>query len=541
MASGAIKVASGILASRMFGFVRELVTAALFGATGFADVWRFLMRAPNILQNLLGEQTLSAALIPVYSRFVARDDGDGARRVAGVVLGLAGLAALVLATAGVLLAAPFVTLVAPGLLIDGGAAAGGAASGAADVDRFALAVRGVRWMFPAIGILVLSAWALAILNSHRRFLLSYSAPVLWNVAIIAALIGAARGVFGRPLDGAELVIAGAVGVLVGAGLQFLAQLPGVLASAGRIVPGFDWRLPGVGEVGRALGPLIAGRGVVQISAYVDMFLASFLAFGAMAVLGYAQVLFLLPVSLLGLSMAAAELPDLSRRLGEASVDALAPQIRNALRRTAVLAVPSAVGFTLLGLPVVSLAYERGEFTREASTLTWLVLAAYSLGLLAAIASRQLQNAFIAAGRTATPARIAALRVAVAAGVGVPLMLALDRLPVPGFSNGVLRLGALGLAVGSGLAAWVELAALRRALGRLRLQGLLPVGLWLRCLTLALIAGGIALGVWSAPIAWPADWLRHATALGCYAGLYLTGAWFLHRDELVAWLRSEVDD
>lgn len=536
MASGAIKVASGILASRVFGFVRELVTAALLGATGYADVWRFLMRAPNILQNLLGEQTLSAALIPVYSRFIARDDATGARRVAGTVLGLAALAAIVLAAAGVLLAAPFVALVAPGLLVDGG---GVDASGG--VDRFALAVRGVRWMFPAIGILVLSAWALAILNSHRRFLLSYSAPVLWNVAIIAALIGAARGIFGRPLDGAELVIAGAVGVLVGAGLQFLVQLPGVLASAGRIAPSLNWRVSGVGEVGRALGPLIAGRGVVQISAYLDMFLASFLAFGAMAVLGYAQVLFLLPVALLGMSTAAAELPDLAQRLGEVSLDGLAPQIRGALERTAVLAVPAAVGFVLLGLPVVMLAYERGRFTHEASTLTWLVLAAYSLGLVPAIASRQLQNAFIAAGRTATPARIAALRVTIAALVGVPLMLALDRQEVPGFEAGALRLGALGLAVGSGLAAWVELAALRRALRRLGVARLLPVGLWLRCLTLAVVAALVASALWASSIAWPSAWLRPAASLGCYAALYLTGAWFLHRDQLVAWLRSEVDD
>lgn len=536
MASGAIKVASGILASRVFGFVRELVTAALLGATGYADVWRFLMRAPNILQNLLGEQTLSAALIPVYSRFVARDDEVGARRVAGAMLGLAAAVAIVLAVAGVLLAVPFVTLVAPGLLVDGGAA-----GGAAEVDRFALAVRGVRWMFPAIGVLVLSAWALAILNSHRRFLLSYSAPVLWNLAIIGALIGGARGLFGRPLTGSELVIAGAMGVVVGAALQFSVQLPGVAASAGRIVPSLDWRTPGVREVGRALGPLIAGRGVVQLSAYLDMFLASFLAFGAMAVLGYAQVLFLLPVSLLGMSTAAAELPDLSQRLGERSIDSLAPRIQQALRRTAVLAVPSAVGFTLLGLPVVSLAYERGAFTREASTLTWLVLAAYSLGLVPAIASRQLQNAFIAAGRTGTPARIAALRVTIAAAVGVPLMLVLDRFPVPGFDLGELRLGALGLAGGSGVAAWIELAALRRALARLGLSGLLPIGLWLRYLGLAVVAVVAAGGLWTASIDWPAPWLRHAVALGCYAGFYLAGAWFLYRGELVAWLRSEVDD
>lgn len=528
--TGAIKVASGILASRVFGFVRELVTAALLGATGAADVWRFLMRAPNILQNLLGEQTLSAALIPVYSRFLAADDRESARRVAGAVLGLVALAALVLAVAGVVLAVPFVALVAPGLI-------GDAAEAPDAVNRFALAVRGVRWMFPAIAVLVLSAWALAILNSHRRFLLSYSAPVLWNLAIIAALLGTARGIFGRPLAGSELVIAGAVGVVIGSAAQFLVQLPGVMASAGRIVPSWNWRTPGVDQVAGALGPLIAGRGVVQLSAYIDQFLASFLAVGAMAVLGYAQVLFLLPVSLLGMSMAAAELPDLSRRLREGTVEVLGPRIRRALAQTGVLAVPAAVGFVVLGLPVVTLAYQRGSFTAEASMLTWWVLAAYAAGLVPAIASRQLQNAFIAAGRTKTPARIAALRVTVSALVGIPSMLVLDQSGVPGFDGGALRLGALGLAVGSGLAAWVEIAVLRRSLARLGVSRLLPVRLWLRCLGLALVAAISAGALWGLFAAWPAQWLRHLASLGCYAGLYLTGAWFVQRDELVAWVRS----
>ena len=531
MASGAIKVATGIFASRILGFLRELVTAALLGATGYADVWRFLMRAPNILQNLLGEQTLSAALIPVYSRFVAAGESGKGRRLAGAVLGFAGLAALVLAVAGIILAVPFVAVVAPGLVGDAARADGAA------VDRFALAVAGVRWMFPAIGILVLSAWALAILNSHRRFLVSYTAPVFWNLAIIVALLGAARGLFGRPLSGSELVLAGAVGVLIGSALQFLVQLPGVKSSAGAIKPNWNRSTAGLGDVTRALGPLIAGRGVVQISAYLDVFLASFLTVGAMAVLGYAQVLFLLPISLLGMSMAAAELPELSQRLGTGAIDDLAPRIRYALRQTAVLAIPAAVGFVALGLPVVTLAYERGSFTAETSTVTWLALAAYSVGLVPAIASRQLQNAFIAAGQTATPARIAALRVGVAALLGVPLMLYLDRLTVPGFESGVLRMGAVGLAIGSGIAAWVEIVALRRSLARLDVSRLLPVGLWLRCLAMALVAATVALAVrlWMPPTLWP--WSREAVALGCYAVAYVTGAWFLQRDELVAWLRS----
>ena len=158
------------------------------------------------------------------------------------------------------------------------------------------------------GILVLSAWALGVLNSHRYFFVSYFAPVLWNVAIIGTMI-----FFGGRLDDWSLVIALAWGAVVGGILQFGIQLPWVLRLDREIRVRWRPRLEGVKETVRNAGPAITGRGVVQLSGWLDLFLASFLFAGAVAVLGYAQILYMLPISLFGMSVAAAELAGLARR------------------------------------------------------------------------------------------------------------------------------------------------------------------------------------------------------------------------------------
>ncbi|HEX9670266.1 MAG TPA: lipid II flippase MurJ, partial [Thermoanaerobaculia bacterium] len=230
----AARVAVGIFLSRLVGFLRERGLAYFFGVGPHADVFRAALRAPNALQNLLGEGTLSAAFIPIYSRFLAAGEREDARRFAGAILGLlvalAGAAALL----GVLLARPLVAVLAAGFLAD----APRVAAGELAVDRYELTVRAVRILFPMTALLVLSAWALGILNSHRRFFLSYAAPVVWNAATLAALLaaGAALAPGGLRAAGAGLpaplldrvLVAACWGALAGGLLQFLLQLPLVL-------------------------------------------------------------------------------------------------------------------------------------------------------------------------------------------------------------------------------------------------------------------------------------------------------------------------
>ncbi len=178
---------AGILLSRLAGLVRERVIAAHLG-TGFAvDAFRAALRIPNLLQNLLGEGVLSASFIPVYARLLAEGEEEEAGRVAGAIAGLLTAASALLVVVGVVFARPLTTVLAGGFT----------------GERFELTVTLVRILTPGIGLLVLSAWCLGVLNSHRRFFLSYVAPVLWNAAQIAVLVAAAA----RGFDVSSLAVA----------------------------------------------------------------------------------------------------------------------------------------------------------------------------------------------------------------------------------------------------------------------------------------------------------------------------------------------
>ena len=219
----------------------------------------------------------------------------------------------------------------------------------------------------------------------------------------------------------------------------------------------DRSVSGVGEAVRNFVPVVTARGVVNIGSLLDVFVAAILAEGAVAALGWAQTLYLLPISLFGMSIAASELPELSRQR-KAPVSDLAPQISAALQRIHFLLLPSMAAFLLLGDLFIGGLYQRGEFLPTDTPVVYAVLAAYALGLLASSGSRVLSSAFYAMRDTRTPARIAYLRVVVSLAVGISLMFPLDR-----FTSGELHYGATGLALGASVAAWLEYILLRRRL------------------------------------------------------------------------------
>jgi putative peptidoglycan lipid II flippase len=456
-------IGAGILTSRLLGLLRDRTLAYFFGVGALADVFATALRGPNVLQNLLGEQALSAAFIPVYSRYVEDGRTADARRLAGGILGLLLAATAALTLLGVVLARPLVTILVPGYLGDAAAVAAGEAA----VDRFELAVVAVRLLFPMAGFTVLAAWCLGILNSHRRFFLPYFAPAAWNAAIITAFVLAGVVLGWR---GERLLVAGCVGALVGGVLQFSIQLPSALRLAGAPPLSLSPRAPGVRRVLANAGPVLAGRGVVQLSSWVDQFLASFLAVGALGALNWAQRLYSLPVGLFGVAVAAAELPELSR-LDADSDREVSSRLERAWRQMLFLTVPSLAAFVVFGHLVVGAVYRTGAFGRADNWLVYLVLVGYSAGLLATVSSRLLQNAFFALGDTRTPARVALVRLIVSACAGTALMLWLDQrllTALPGLASlggSDLRLGALGLAIAAGGASWLELALLGHALGR----------------------------------------------------------------------------
>ena len=459
-------VAAGIFLSRIAGLVRERAMGHFLGTGMAVEAFRAALRIPNLLQNLLGEGVLSASFIPVYARLLSEGREEEAGRVAGAVAGLLTALSGVLVVVGVVFARPLTQLLAAGFT----------------GQKLELTVTLVRIITPGVGFLVLSAWCLGVLNSHRRFFLSYVAPVLWNGVMIAVLVGfGLRGLAAQPLATAL-----AWGALAGGAAQLAVQVPGVArVLRGTLRPSLRTDLPGVRQVLRAFGPVVAGRGVVQVAAYVDLFLASFLATGAVAALTYAQVLYTLPISLFGMAVAAAELPDLSQA-DQADRDATVRRLQAGLARIAFFVVPTTAAYLVLGDLVVGLLYQSGRFGPDAALQVAIVLAAYSVGLLATTSGRLLQSALYGMRETRLPALFSVVRVTLAAALGLVLMAQLDQVAVTaaglevvgdlpatslasdalrGADRNALRLGAAGLALGSGLAGWVEYWLLRAALGR----------------------------------------------------------------------------
>lgn len=436
---GARLIAAGILLSRIFGLVRQRVSAHFLGTSLAADALAAAFRIPNFLQNLFGEGVLSASFIPVYARLLADGKREEAGRVAGAVFALLALVTSVIVLVGVLAAPWLVAVLTPGF----------------DVGTQALTTRLVRIMFPGVGVLVLSAWCLGVLNSHGRFFLSYVSPVLWNLAIIVALV-----VYGTVQTSEQLVVTVAWASVVGSLLQFGIQLPSVWRLEGALRFSLRVREPGVRTVLGSFAAVFAGRGVVQISGFVDAFIASLIGPGALATLAYSQAISMLPVSLFGLSVSAAELPAMSGERGSAEevAAALRARLDRGLGRIAYFVIPSAAAFLLIGGVLAGGLYQGGAFNADDAQWVWTALAGAAVGLLAGTMGRLYASASYAMGDARTPLKFALVRVALGGALGWSAALLLP--PALGIDA---RWGVAFLTASSGLAAWVEFALLRGAL------------------------------------------------------------------------------
>jgi putative peptidoglycan lipid II flippase len=234
----------------------------------------------------------------------------------------------------------------------------------------------------------------------------------------------------------------------------------------------------VRQVLNSFFPVFVSRGVVQISAFVDAFLASFLGQGAVVALNYAQSLYTLPVSLFGMSVSAAELPAMSKALGTAGVvaETLRHRLDQGLQRISFFIVPSAVAFLALGDVIAAVLYQTGKFTHDDAIYVWTILAGSSLGLLASTLGRLYSSTYYALQDTRTPLLFAVLRVGLGSVLGYFFSI-----HAPGFLGVDSRLGAAGITVASGLAGWVEFVLLRNSLnqriGRTGLPLIYSAKLW----------------------------------------------------------------
>ena len=491
----ALLVAAGILLSRIAGLIRQRVLGYYLATSPAADAYTAALRIPNFLQNLLGEGVLSASFIPVYAALRGRGEEGKARQVAGAVAGLLTLLTGALALIGVAATPWLLDLIAPGF------------SG----STRALAIVLVRIFFPGISLLVLSAFCIGVLNSHHRFFLSYAAPVVWSAAIIAALILGAHA--GPPGDQARIAVWAAWGAVAGGALQLLVQLPSVLGLLGK-----GTRLSlgrgdsQVAEVVRNFFPVVAGRGVVQLSAYVDMLIASWMPIGTVAAFGYAQTIYLLPVSLFGMAVSAAALPSMS---ATADVrEKLHAQTEAGLRTIAFPVVPTVAAFLALGDVICAALFQTGKFSASDVQYVWWFLIGSTVGLLAATLARLYSSAFYALRDTRTPLRYATVRVLLTAALGVFSALWLPRL-----LHIDPHYGALGLTGSAGLAGWIEFALLRRGVGSRIGPCHLPKGLLPRLWASAIAAAAVGFAVKLAlPSLHPIP--RAVVVLGLFGATYL---------------------
>ena len=452
----------------MLGYVRERVFAHYFGNDSIpADAFRAALRIPNTIRNLLSEGTLAGSFIPVYAALNERQDKGTARALAGAILGLLVLASGVLALLGIALAPAITTLIAQGF----------------DEPRRQLTITLVRILFPMAGLMVISAWCLGILNTHRRFFLPYAAPALWNIAGIVAMLAAGTWFANRALSlDAQLhriALALAWGTVAGSVLQIAVQLPACWTLLHGIALRLSLSLEGVRNVLLAWMPLVLGAGVAQLSGLIDTLLGSFTGPGGVSALGYAQLIQVLPISLFGVSVTAVALPELARDASagagsSAPNEQLRARIAVGFRRIVFFVVPSAIAFIALSREIVAALYQTGRFTAHDTALVGSVLAAYGVGLVGQATVKLFASGFYAMRDTRTPVKIAAFSLVVSTGLAWLFMR---------------WLGAPGIALGSSVGAFVNTALHLRDLSG-RLGSVLRGADW-RAFGITLVAGVLA--------------------------------------------------
>lgn len=496
MRNHAFLVGLGIFLSRISGLVRERVFAHFFGNSDAGDAFKAALKIPNFLQNLFGEGVLSASFIPVYAELLAKKHEEEAAKVASVIGSLLFLMTSFLVLIGVVSTPFLIDLIAPGF------------TGA----KRELTIQIVQILFPGTGFLVMSAWCLGILNSHKKFFLSYVAPVIWNVAIITTLL-----IWGTRQSQMDLAVTVSWGLVAGSFLQFAVQLPSALRLGKKIYPSLATSAASVRTVTKNFVPVVVSKGVVQVIAYIDSILASLLPTGAVSALAYAQTLYMLPISLFGMSVSAAELPTMSQAMGseEEIRGYLTDRLKRGLEQIAFFIIPTVAGFVFLGDMIVGAIFQTGEFDYQSTQYVWMVLVGSSVGLLASTLGRLYSSTFYALKDTRTPLKFAIVRVFTSAVFGVFCGLYL-----PGLLGIDAKWGTVGLTASAGFAGWVEFLSLRHSLNKKIGKTGLTLKFQMKMWICALVAVAVAFAVKSLPLP---PWhiiVKAILVLGVYGVIFL---------------------
>ncbi|WP_461211447.1 murein biosynthesis integral membrane protein MurJ [Desulfocurvus sp. DL9XJH121] len=451
IAKNAAVVAGATLASRILGFLRDLIIAFALGAGPLADAFFVAFRLPNLLRRLFGEGSLTMAFVPVYTRIREEDGEPEAHALARSMLFWLLVILGVLTLCAGFQARPLVFLVAPGF--------------ADDPALVATTADLVRICFPYIVFISGVALCMGVLNASGRFLAPALAPCALNVVLIASALA---GVW----LGLSVPHCLAWGVLLAGLCQWLLQQPSLRGA------GFSWRgpwsprHPGVGRTARLMLPTVFGAAVYQINIVIGTVLASFLAGGSISYLYYADRLVQFPLGVFGVAVSTAALPSLSALAARGEMDDFRETLDGGLRLTLFISLPAAAGLIALCQPVVALLFGRGAFGPEAVSATAWALVAYGAGLPAFAAVRPLVSAYYALGDTRTPVKAAVVSLLIYVACALTLMFPLEH---------------VGLALATSLSSWGNAALLLLGLRR-------RFGAWASCGRQALLYAAMSLAL-----------------------------------------------
>jgi putative peptidoglycan lipid II flippase len=382
IARAATIIMLALVVSGILGLIRQSVIAAAFGAGRDLDAFYAALRVPETLFVLVAGGALGSAFIPVFERFLADDDFDGAWRLASAALSIVAAAATLLSITAFILADPIVE----NLLVPG-----------ADASSQALTAELMRMMLATVVIFGISGLVMGILNGYQHFLAPAFAPSMYNLGLIfgAVLLAPSMGVQGL-----------AWGAVIGAGLHLLIQIPVLLRlDFARLRLSFDYRGDGVGEVLLLMGPRVLGLGVVQVNFWVNAALTSDMSPGSLTALATAFTLMFTVLGILGQSIGTAVFPTLARLHAEKDDTAFDRTLTSALSGVLFLSIPAGIGMAVLANPIVTVLFERDEWTSTDTAGTAWALGLFGVGLAGHAALEVLARAFYALHDTWTPVKI----------------------------------------------------------------------------------------------------------------------------------------
>ncbi len=464
-------VSIAVMFSRVLGLVRETIFARYFGAGFLYDAFIVGFRIPNLLRDLFAEGALSAAFVKVFTDYQLKNSEKEAWRLASLIFNGLAVVLSVICIAGILLSPLFVKFITYNYLGD--------PNHYYPAEKAALATTLMQIMFPFILLVALAALAMGVLNTKGRFGIPASASTAFNVVSVLFGLGLAFWLSGGtwersvdkitiPSDAAQWAIIGmSIGTLLGGGAQLAIQIPSLFKVGFRFSFALSFTDPGVRRVMRLMAPAIVGTGAIQIKVLVDTVVASGIDGGA-SWLSYAFRLMQFPIGVFGVAIGTAAIPTLSRLASEENILKFRSTLSDAMKLVFLLAIPSACGLIVLGEPIISLIYQRGEFTAFDTNMTAWALTAYSIGLAGYAAIKVLSPAFYALDDAKTPMYLSLASILVHVPTSFGMMQLLSTVGVsPERPNGF---GHVGVALATSVVSIVTLVVLgifmRRKINRL---------------------------------------------------------------------------